>query len=240
VDPARRAIGGLTVPVVLGLAWGALLAAPLVVRGRRAVPAARAASLGGDGVDTRRRVLSRVPRLHDAVPAPVVHVLVPVARVTRSLAGRRRRRAQAAALRRDLPVAIDLLGVAVAAGCTPYLAVEVVARWGPPAIVTRFDTVLRRCRLGSSLEDSLVHMARDTAELEPLVDALLATDRLGAPIGPVLARLAEEERVALRRRAEAHARRVPVRLLFPLVFLVLPAFVLLTVVPGLAAGLSRL
>jgi hypothetical protein len=31
-----------------------------------------------------------------------------------------------------------------------------------------------------------------------------------------------------------------VRLLFPLVFLVLPAFVLLTVVPGLAAGLSRL
>ena len=40
--------------------------------------------------------------------------------------------------------------------------------------------------------------------------------------------------------AEAHARRIPVRLLFPLVFLVLPAFVLLTVVPGLAAGLGRL
>jgi len=44
----------------------------------------------------------------------------------------------------------------------------------------------------------------------------------------------------LRRAAEAHARRIPVRLLFPLVFLVLPAFVLLTVVPGLAAGLGRL
>ena len=76
--------------------------------------------------------------------------------------------------------------------------------------------------------------------LRPLADALLASDRLGAPVGPVLARLAAEERTALRRRAEAHARRVPVRLLFPLVFLVLPAFVLLTVVPGLAAGLGRL
>src|SRR5436190_172863 len=61
-----------------------------------------------------------------------------------------------------------------------------------------------------------------------------------APVGDALARLAGEERAALRRRAEAHARKVPVRLLFPLVFLVLPAFVLLTVVPGLAAGLSRL
>ena len=62
----------------------------------------------------------------------------------------------------------------------------------------------------------------------------------GCRSGPVLARLAEEDRTALRRAAEAHARRIPVRLLFPLVFLVLPAFVLLTVVPGLAAGLGRL
>ena len=73
-----------------------------------------------------------------------------------------------------------------------------------------------------------------------MADALIASDRLGAPVGPQLARLAAEERAAVRRRAEAHARRVPVKLLFPLVFLVLPAFVLLTVVPGLNAGLQRL
>ncbi len=91
-----------------------------------------------------------------------------------------------------------------------------------------------------SFEAALDDAARTTPLLRPLCDALLASDRLGAPVGPVLARLAAEERTALRRRAEAHARRVPVRLLFPLVFLVLPAFVLLTVVPGLAAGLGRL
>jgi hypothetical protein len=76
--------------------------------------------------------------------------------------------------------------------------------------------------------------------LAPLADALLASDRLGAPVAPALARLATEQRIAARRRSEVHARRVPVRLLFPLVFLVLPAFVLLTVVPGLASGLARL
>jgi tight adherence protein C len=99
---------------------------------------------------------------------------------------------------------------------------------------------MRSCALGLDFEHALDAVARATPRLRPLADALLATDRLGVPVGPVLARLAEEDRTALRRAAEAHARRIPVRLLFPLVFLVLPAFVLLTVVPGLAAGLGRL
>jgi tight adherence protein C len=141
---------------------------------------------------------------------------------------------------RELPVAIDLLGVAVGAGCTPYLAVDVAARWSPDPLAQVFREVLRRCSLGLDFEAALDTTTRGTPRLRPLADALLASDRLGVPVGPVLARLADEDRTALRRAAEAHARRIPVRLLFPLVFLVLPAFVLLTVVPGLAAGLGRL
>ena len=165
----------------------------------------------------------------------------PVGRVVGALhaiAGTRRR--VDAALERELPIALDLLGVAIGAGCTPYLAVEVASRWAPPLVAASFASVLGACALGASFDAALDDAARAAPRLRPLVDALLASDRLGAPVGPALARLAAEERAALRRRAETHARRVPVRLLFPLVFLVLPAFVLLTVVPGLAAGLSRL
>jgi hypothetical protein len=61
-----------------------------------------------------------------------------------------------------------------------------------------------------------------------------------SPVGPALARLAAEQRAELRRHAEANARRVPVRFLFPLVFVVLPAFGLLTVIPTLLAGFSRI
>jgi tight adherence protein C len=160
--------------------------------------------------------------------------------VVRALRSRRGTRGADVALARDLPVAIDLLGVAVGAGCTPYLAVEVAARWSPAQVAAAFDGVLRSCTLGLDFESALDAVARATPRLRAMADALLATDRLGVPVGPVLARLAEEDRLALRRAAEAHARRIPVRLLFPLVFLVLPAFVLLTVVPGLAAGLGRL
>ena len=81
-------------------------------------------------------------------------------------------------------------------------------------------------------------LAARVAPLQPLVDALLASDRFGAPVGDALLRLAAEQRTALRRRAEARARTVPVRLLFPLVFLVLPAFGLLTVVPAVLAGIG--
>jgi tight adherence protein C len=227
----------VTVSAVLGLAWGVLIAAPFVLRLRRVPLIARVDALGTTNVETRR---ARLTRLWLPAPAAVARACAPIGRVVHSLACRRTARAEVAARRRELPVAVDVLGVAVAAGCTPYLAVQVVARWGPPAIVAQFESVLRRCELGSSLESALTDVARATPELEPLADALLVSDRLGAPIGPALARLADEARVAVRRRAEAHARRVPVRLLFPLVFLVLPAFVLLTVVPGLAAGLSRL
>jgi tight adherence protein C len=164
----------------------------------------------------------------------------PVGRVVGAFTRRQRTRRVDAALERELPIALDLLGVAIGAGCTPYLAVEVASRWAPPVVAASFASVLGACALGASFDAALDDAARSAPPLQPLVDALLASDRLGAPVGPALARLSSEERAALRRRAETHARRVPVRLLFPLVFLVLPAFVLLTVVPGLAAGLSRL
>jgi hypothetical protein len=228
-------------PVLLGGAWAVLLATPFVLRARRLVTVARAADLRPT---SRATGASPSPRL--ALRAQVVATAVQglrrgvVGRVIRSLTQRTRTRRDAAAYARELPVVIDLLGVAVGAGCTPFLAVEVAARWSPPVLAARLDAVRRSCALGVSFEAALDDVAGTTPALRPLCDALLASGRLGAPVGPVLARLAAEERTALRREAEAHARRVPVRLLFPLVFLVLPAFVLLTVVPGLAAGLGRL
>jgi tight adherence protein C len=59
-------------------------------------------------------------------------------------------------------------------------------------------------------------------------------------LAPGLERLSLELRLDRRRRAEIEARRVPVRLLAPLVVCVLPAFALLTVVPLLVASLRAL
>jgi hypothetical protein len=225
---------------LLGAAWGAVLATPIARRAARVAPVTRASSLVTRPRPARGRRRSWVQPLVSTRARVVGRPPGVVARVFMSVRGRTRRRAVDAAVARDLPVALDLLGVAVGAGCTPYLALEVAAQWSPASIATALASVVRSCALGLDFAAALDQTATAMPLLRPLADALLASDRLGVPVGPVLARLADEERTALRRNAEAHARRIPVRLLFPLVFLVLPAFVLLTVVPGLAAGLGRL
>ena len=220
--------------LVLGLAWGALAATPLAMRARRQC------------VDLRLRPLRPVRAVPERpAPVPLGRVIDPLSEsaVGRVLAGaraRHRARRDGAALGAELPVTLDLLGVAVGAGCTPYLAVDMAARWAPPGMAARLAGVQDACALGATFAEALDDVAGRCPPLRPLVDALLASDRLGAPVGPALARLAAEQRAELRRRAETHARRVPVRLLFPLVFVVLPAFGLLTVIPTLLAGLSRI
>ena len=93
-------------------------------------------------------------------------------------------------------------------------------------------------RLADDPEKALREMGRRTPGARGLADVLRTSARLGSPAAPALARLAHELRADLRRRAEARARTVPVRLCFPLVGCVLPAFALLTVVPVIVAGIG--
>ena len=220
------------VPTILGFGWGALVAAPLVVRARRQGAERRAIALGEGApaagrVGLRARLVTRLPRPPQAL-----------ASVATGVAGRVRARRIERVVARDLPVVVDLLAVAVASGCTPYLAVEVAARWAPPSVADSLDRVHRSVGLGRSFSEALADVVADLPSLESVADALLVSDRTGAPVGDALARLGTELRADFRRRAEARARTIPVRLLFPLVFLVLPAFALLTVVPAVVTGLA--
>jgi hypothetical protein len=216
--------------VTLGLGWGALAAAPFARHAKRS--------------DVLTRLHSRAPRAPRLSwpsrlrPTELERWTGPIGPVVAGLGQRRRSARRDAELARELPVVIDLLAVAVGAGCTPFLAVGVAAQWAPPVLAHHLAAVPRDCSLGVSFAEALERGARERPVLQPLADALLASERYGAPVGDALTRLADEERAALRRRAEARARTVPVRLLFPLVFLVLPAFGLLSVVPVLIAGLS--
>lgn len=213
----------------LAVAWGALAGLAVRSLGERMAVAARA-----------RRVSSRRPRGRSArawlgrwMRHPATRVLRRVAAAPVRRARERRRRDATLA---EVPVAVDLVGVAVAAGCTPYRAVAVAARWSPPRVAAVFERVVQVCDLGAGFEHALRVAGRAVPELHGLTDALRVSSELGSPAGPALARVAAEVRADLRRRAEARARTVPVRLLFPLVFCVLPAFVLLTVIPALLAG----
>ena len=212
------------VVVGCGVGWGLVAAAPLVRRARRHAVVARFGSGTQPGVRRDRRRWDGGP----------------VGRVASGLLRARRRRATNQRLVQDLPTVLDLLGVAVGAGATPRVALETAMRWGPPSIGDELRRVIAAVELGGSFPDALRYLASETPALSSVADVLIASARLGAPAGPALARLGEETRSSLRRQAEARARTLPVKLLFPLVFLVLPAFGLLTVAPAVLSALSRL
>ena len=218
---------------VLGATWGILAAIPLARRARRVGTSTRATALGVSTAPGLSRSVRRgVARLVPSVPSALGR---PLGEARRRRAARRMERT----VEHELPVTIDLLAVAVGAGCTPYLAVDVAATWSPPTLAAQLAGVVRACTMGRSFADALDDLAVRVPPIRPLADALLASERFGAAVGDALIRLAAEQRSVLRRRAETRARTVPVRLLFPLVFLVLPAFGLLTVVPALLTGFSR-
>ena len=222
--------------VALTAGWGAIAAAASVAFVRRVARAERARTL-------RRRARSRrTARVRSALRVRLDRIgamsaVRALLGMLRAPARARRRRRRADELLRHVTVAVDLVGVGVAAGCTPYLAVDLASTWSPRLVASNLAGVRRACELGQSFDEALRVLGTRTPELRGLTDCLRTSSRLGSPVGPALARLAHEVRADLRRRAEAWARTVPVRLCFPLVGCILPAFALLTVIPVVLAGL---
>lgn len=189
-----------------------LVRRPLVRRDPSAPVAGRPRPDGGAAVRPERRGVRRVrlstrPKLRDA-DAP-----------------------------HDLSTSVDLLAVAVSAGLGLGSAIAAVGASGdgPTArALRRADADLTR---GAAMADVLgAFGVRIGPAAQPLVASLVASVSSGEPAGPALRSIAQQERRRVRRRVEARIRRLPALLAIPLTLLVLPAFVVTTLVPvGLTA-----
>ncbi|MDQ1375526.1 MAG: tight adherence protein [Actinomycetota bacterium] len=169
---------------------------------------------------------------------------VPAAAAAWALPGvrdKRRVRARQAAIDASLPEVVDLLVLATGAGLSIRQAVAAVAARAEGPLAAVLQRAVTEADHGRRLADALDDVALRAGEsTRPVLGILLASERYGAPVGPALDRLAGEVRADARRRAEAAARRVPVKLLFPLVVCILPAFGLLTVAPLIASAIRSL
>ena len=143
---------------------------------------------------------------------------------------RRRRRTAADA---QVPQLLDLLAASSSAGLSGQLALRrSVEALGDP-LAGEFAGALDAVDLGARWRDELKNVAErlDLPDLRRTVAALSRTETLGASLAEATAELAASVRSARRAAVTERARTAPVKMLFPLVFLVLPAFLLLTVVP---------
>jgi tight adherence protein C len=150
---------------------------------------------------------------------------------------RRRRRMDA-----EVPQLLDLLAASSTAGLAAPLALSrsVAPLHGPLADELRSS--LRAIDLGAGWREELSRLA-DRLRLPDLRRAVVAitrTETLGSSLVDSTTQLAARVREARRAVVVERARTAPVKMLFPLVFLVLPSFLLLTVVPVLLTTLRSM
>lgn len=141
-------------------------------------------------------------------------------------------------IRNGLPDAIDLLIVCIEAGSGIDQA---LARVGEelaiayPALAREFEMIGSEMRAGKPRIEAFKNFAERTKvdDVRSLVAMMIQTDRFGTSLGQALRTHAEVSRTKRRQRAEEKAAKLGVKLLFPLVFCLFPAFYLVVLGPSL-------
>jgi tight adherence protein C len=132
---------------------------------------------------------------------------------------------------REMPELVDLLVTTVEAGVGFTSALQLVARSIKGPLGQELRLALKEQSMGMTVEDALQHMLDriDSPSMRAFVQAILQGQTLGVSIGKILRDLAVDMRARRRQAAEERAQKAPVKILFPLVFLILPALLIVSI-----------
>lgn len=169
----------------------------------------------------------------------VLLVLLPIvgAQAPRSIVERKVDERQGE-IRRDLPDTLDLLAISVEAGVGFEGGLEVVSENFDSALSAEFSRTLREMELGLPRRQALENLKRRTEvpELSNFILTLTQADALGMPIGRVLKTQAGEMRSKRRAWAREKAAKLPVKILFPLMPILLATFIVVLGPAGATIG----
>lgn len=146
-----------------------------------------------------------------------------------SRVGRRERQ-----LREELPVAADLLALAVAAGESPVVGLERVRRVMHGVLADEITDLLGNVRTGTSVVDAFDAMGARTGvpSIARFAEGLAVALERGTPLVDVLHAQAADVRESARRDLIEEGGRREIAMMFPVVFLLLPVTVIFAFYPG--------
>jgi len=141
-------------------------------------------------------------------------------------------------IRNGLPDALDLLIVCLESGSSMDAAIlrvsDELALPYPP-LAEELKLLITETRAGKPRLEAFRNFAERTGvdDVRALVAMLVQTDRFGTSVSQALRTHAETSRTKRRQRAEERAAKIGVKLVFPLVFLLFPAFFVVTLGPAI-------
>jgi len=143
-------------------------------------------------------------------------------------------------VRRNLPDALDLLTISVESGLSFDAALSQVATKTTGPLAGEFLRVLGEIQIGTGRVEAMRALAErtDVPELRSFIGAMIQADAFGVPIAGVLRVQAKEMRVKRSQRAEEQAQKVPVKILFPLIFFLLPCLFIVILGPAAISAIE--
>ena len=146
---------------------------------------------------------------------------------------RRTARLRRASIDQTLPDAIDLIVIAVEAGQGFAQALTTAADHTSGPLGEQLQLTLREHSLGIPLAEALQHFEQrvDSTLTRGFVRAVVQGERLGVSIGQIMRNVASDMRVQRLQLAEERAQKTTVKLILPLVFLILPALIIVLLGP---------
>ncbi|MCL7452942.1 MAG: type II secretion system F family protein [Anaerolineae bacterium] len=135
---------------------------------------------------------------------------------------------------KTLPDVLDLLCISVEAGLPFDGAMQRVAEKWENELSKGFARLLSEMRVGKARKDALRDLAdrMDVPDVTSFVAALIQADQLGISIAKVLRIQSEQMRIKRRQRAEEKAQKAPVKMLFPMTFLIFPTILIVILGPA--------
>lgn len=145
---------------------------------------------------------------------------------------RSRARERQNVIQHELADALDEITISIEAGLSLETAVSRAGEFGKGPLAAELTRTVQDMRVGFSRKEAYLALADRTSvtDLRRFARAIMQADQYGVSVGNVVRAQAKELRSKRRQRAEERAMKVPVQVLFPLMFCILP--VLFVVVLG--------
>lgn len=136
-------------------------------------------------------------------------------------------------IRLELPNALDQMLISVEAGLGFEAAMSRVAEFNRGPLADELVRTLQDIQVGRSRKDAYQALAHrvDVPDVRTFVRAVVQADAYGIPIANVLKTQAQDMRIKRKQRAEEHAMKMPVKMLFPLIFFILPTLFIVLLGP---------